>query len=46
MLRWWVLYPKFIIMNFSRLDTAFLSLQTSSVQINKNLGEFELTELI
>lgn len=46
MLRWWVLYPKFIIMNFARPDIAFLSLQPSSVQINKDLGEFELIELI
>lgn len=46
MLRWWVLYPKFIIMNFPRPDIAFLSLQPSSVQINKDLGEFELIELI
>lgn len=46
MLHWWVLYPKFIIMNFARPDIAFLSLQPSSVQINKDLGEFELIELI
>lgn len=46
MLCWWVLYSKFIIMNFARPDIAFLSLQPSSVQINKDLGEFELIELI